>query len=105
MVIMLQSMDPTYPKIETFHKQIRAGVTPPSQSQAQEIIRRNDAQELFRLAEQCMCFGKSQVGQKILTHLLQREALEGSARKLGTCAESLYSTFAVGAQRRLYLLD
>ena len=59
-------MDPTYSKIESFHKQIRAGVTPPSQSQAQEIIRRNDANELFRLAEQCMCFGKSQVGQKDL---------------------------------------
>ena len=82
MVIMLQSMDPTYPKIETFHKQIRAGVTPPSQSQAQEIIRRNDAHELFRLAEQCMCFGKSQVGQKILMHLLQREALEAQQENL-----------------------
>ena len=82
MVIMLQSMEPTYPQIETFHKQIRAGVTPPSQSQAQEIIRRNDAQELFRLAEQCMCFGKSQVGQKILMHLLQREALEAQEENM-----------------------
>ena len=82
MVIMLQSMEPTYPQIETFHKQIRAGVTPPSQSQAQEIIRRNDAQELFRLAEQCMCFGKSQVGQKILMHLLQREALEAQQENM-----------------------
>ena len=82
MVVMLQSMDPTYSKIEGFHKQIRAGVTPPSQSQAQEIIRRNDANELFRLAEQCMCFGKSQVGQKILTHLLQREAQEAQQENL-----------------------
>jgi tetratricopeptide (TPR) repeat protein len=72
-------MDPGHPKIEVFHKQIRMGVTPPSQSQAQEIIRRNDAQELFRLAEQCLCFGKTQVGQKILMHLLQREAQEAQA--------------------------
>ena len=58
MVVMLQSMDPTYPKIESFHKQIRVGVTPPSQSQAQEIIRRNDANELFDWRNNVCVLGK-----------------------------------------------
>ena len=76
MLIMLQSLNPQHPNLESFHKRIRHGVSTPSQSQAQEIIRRNDPQELYRLAEQCLCFGKSQVGQKILMHLLQRDIKE-----------------------------
>ncbi len=76
MLIMLQSLNPRHPQLEVFHKRIRQGVTAPSQSQAQEIIRRNDPQELFQFAEQCLCFGKSQVGQKILMHLLQRDIRE-----------------------------
>ncbi len=79
MLIMLQSLNPRHPQLEVFHKRIRQGVTAPSQSQAQEIIRRNDPQELFQFAEQCLCFGKSQVGQKILMHLLQRDIREAQS--------------------------
>mgnify|MGYP000268265912 CR=1 FL=1 len=80
-LIVLQTIEGNHPKLESFHKRIRQGITPPSQSQAQEIIRRGDTQEMFRLAERCLCFGQAQVGKKILMHLLQREIREAQAEK------------------------
>ena len=73
-LVALQTIAPKYARLHEFHERAKRGVQPPTQAQAQAILRRNDSQEMLQLASQCMRFGKMQVAQKILLHLLQQES-------------------------------
>lgn len=81
-LVSLQSSVPNHPRLIEFHERARRGVQPPTQAQAQQIVEEGNTSRLLGLAQQCLSFGKYQVGKKILTHILQRNSDNLYARRL-----------------------
>ncbi len=93
-LVALQTIAPKHSRLLEFHERARRGVKPPTQAQAQRIVKEGDGQQLLKLSQQCLCFGKQQVGRKILAHIIQKEPENPYVRRLlwahkGDCTSSL----------------